>query len=186
MKRKYVLPLIVACSLTVILMALCDGNRLWGQQPDGAAVLAAGGDSYIFRLTLNGAPVGDYTECSGLGSSNEIDESVRVRSNDLVYIDKSPVTLEWHNITLRRDGPGDPRVWEWRRALEEGTDLPVALRTGMISVLAPGSVEPVASWTFVDGWAASLTFSDAGEELVIVHNGLYRDGAGAPGTPSRR
>ena len=60
----------------------------------------------------------------------------------------------------------------------EETGLSSALRNGRILLYGPGSSTPLAKWTFTAGWPASLIFDGSQEELVIVHEGIERDGAG--------
>jgi hypothetical protein len=188
MRRKYSWPLIAICGVVLVSLALTDSAKLWGQRAGGQALVLAGGESYIFRLQLQQGIEEDYTECAGLGSSNAIEEAIRLTNAGVVFTEKTPGTLEWQNITLRRDGPGNPGLWQWRLAMEN-LNLDMAIQDGTITVLTAGSAEPVAQWSFRDGWAARLTFNGSREELVIVHEGLQRLGAGEGGgmaPPARR
>jgi len=188
MKRKYSWPLIAICGVVLVSLALTDSGELWGQRTGGQALVLASGDSYIFRLQLQQGIEQDYTDCTGLGSSNAIDEATRITNAGIVFTEKTPGTLEWHNITLTRDGPGNAGLWQWRRAMQE-LNSAMAIQDGTITVLTAGSAEPVAQWAFHDGWAARLTFNGSREELVIVHEGLERIDAGEGGgmfPPPRR
>lgn len=185
MRRKYSWPLLTVCVVALVSLVLTDSGELWGQRTGGQALVLAGGDSYIFRLQLQQGIEQDYTECVGLGSSNAIEEAIRLTNAGVVFTEKTPGTLEWQNITLRRDGPGNPGVWQWRRAMEE-LNLDMAIQDGTITVLTAGSAEPVAQWSFRDGWAARLSFNGSREELVIVHEGLERTGGEGGPPPARR
>jgi len=185
MRRKYTWPLIAVCGVLLVSLALIDSGQLWGQRTGGQTFVAGGGDSYIFRLQLQQGVEQDYTECAGLGSSNVIEEATRITNAGVVFTEKTPGTLQWPNITLRRDSPSDPAVWQWRRAMED-LNLNTAIQNGTITVLTAGSAEPVAQWAFRDGWAARLTFSGSREELVIAHEGLERIGAEGGAPPARR
>lgn len=185
MKRKYTWPLIAVCGVLLVSLALIDSGQLWGQKAGGQPFVAAGDDFYIFRLQLQEGVEQDYTECTGLGSSNVIEEATGVTDRGIVFTEKTPGTLQWPNITLRRDSPSDPAVWQWRKAMED-LNLDMAIRNGSIIMLTVGSSEPVAQWAFRDGWAARLTFNGSREELVIAHEGLERIGAGSLAPPARR
>ncbi|MBN2128448.1 MAG: phage tail protein [Sedimentisphaerales bacterium] len=185
MRRKYSWPLLAVCGIVLVSLALTDSGELWGQKADGQALVLAGSDSYIFRLQLQQGIEQDYTECAGLGSSNAIEEATRIASSGVLFTEKTPGTLEWDNITLRRAGPSSPGVWQWRMAMEN-LNLDMAIQNGTITVLTIGSPEPVAQWSFRAGWAARLTFNGSREELVIVHDGLQRIGTEGGPPPSRR
>jgi phage tail-like protein len=184
MKRRHFWPLVVGVVLLASLTVTGPG-QLPAESP-GSGSLVVASDAYIFRLELQHGIQQDYTECLGLGSSNDIEETTGLTNGSIVYTEKTPGTLQWHNITLRRDGPSDPDVWQWRKAMED-LHLDMAIQDGSILVLTPGSVQPVARWSFRNGWPARLTFSGAREELVIVHEGLQRlDGEGGFPPPARR
>lgn len=186
MGRKYSWPLIVLCSVVVISLAWISEDRLWGQKAEAGALSVAAGDSYEFQLELEGLPVEIYSECSGLGSSNEIDEDMSWTDTGFPITQKTPGALQWHNIRLRREGPGSTNIWMWRKALEDGS-LSSTIRNGSITMVRPGSLEPLARWEFHNGWAARLVFDGTVEELIIVHEGLDYLGLGeSPAPPARR
>jgi phage tail-like protein len=166
-------------------LAVTGPGQLPAESPGSGSLMVAS-DAYIFRLELQYGIQQDYTECLGLGSSNDIEETTGFTNSGIVYTEKTPGTLQWHNITLRRDGLSNPDVWQWRRAMED-LNLDMAIQDGSILVLTPGSVQPVARWSLRNAWPARLTFSGAREELVIVHEGLQRlDGGGDGPPPARR
>ena len=132
---------------------------------------------FFFRLELDGKEVADFSECSGLGSSNEIVEDIAQMDPSVGVIRKTPGALEWHNITLKRTAPMGPSgmaVWSWRKAMEDG-DLKGAIRNGAITL---GGIDPpvglVARWRFRNGWVAALSFDGSVEEMTIIHEGLER------------
>ena len=185
MRRKYSWPVLVIGSAFLISLALLGEGRLWGQKAGAGSLVASGADSYVFRLELQYGLEQDFTECLGLGSSNDIEETTGIVEPGIVFTAKAPGTLHWQNITLRRDSPSDPDLWYWRRATEN-LNLEMAIQDGSITMLTAGSAEPVAEWKFRNGWAARLTFSGSREELVIVHEGLERTGMGGVMPPFRR
>jgi len=172
MRRTYLWPLMIVCSAVLISLALLGDSRSRGQNDDTTVLSAEPSDSFIFQLELGDRVVAEYTECFGLGSSNEIEESV-IQANGGAVKQKTPGALEWHDITLRRQGSPDEDVWAWREAMEDGkTDD--AVRDGAIVMFATGSAEPLAQWNFSKGWPASLTIEGSVQELTIVHEGLQR------------
>jgi len=170
------------CGAVLISLGLINDSRLCGQDADPVS----DSNSYIFSLKLGGTPVAEYTECSGLGSSNAVMENAIVNDWGVAEIEKTPGLLEWHNITLKRAGLNGTEVWSWREAMETG-DANEAFRDGAIVMLSAGPPSQwLAEWTFQQGWAASLTFDGGVEKLIIVHNGLQRVTPGMPpGRPSR-
>ncbi len=185
MRRKYIWPIIIICSVVLISLALFGDLRLWGQSVNVESLSAESSGSFIFRLEIDGlAMVEDYDACSGLGSSNDIEENMIMTYDGDVVIKKIPGMLRWHNITLKRTYPGDTRVWSWRKAMEDG-NLNEAIRNGVIVMFRAGSPEPVAQWKFTNGWVASLNFNGSEEEVIIVHEGIERV-TSSPAVPSRR
>ena len=184
MKRRYIWPIIIICSVVLFLLTLVNAPRIWGQNVDIQPLADLSSDSVYFHLQIDGLGiVEEYNACSGLGSSSGIYQDYR-RS---IFIEKTPGMHEWHNITLKRTYPSDTRIWSWRKALEEGNPNE-AFRDGIIVMLRAGSSEPLAQWRFTNGWVASLIFNGSEEELIIVHEGLERFpfSTEVPGVPSRR
>jgi len=163
----------ILCGAVLISLVLVGDTRLRGQDGDTAALSTEPSDSFIFKLELEGQVVAEYTECFGLGSSNEIEETV-VQTNAGRVKQKTPGVLEWHNITLKRLGPSSDQVWSlWREPVEDGK-LNAAIQNGAIIMCKAASSEPLARWNFSHGWPASLTIEGSVEELIIVHDGLQR------------
>lgn len=180
MKTTYLWPLIILCTIVLISVTLVDDTQSRGQNGNRAALSAEPSESFVFQLEFEGqGVVGQYAECFGLGSSNEIQETV-VQTNTGAVKQKTPGPLEWHNITLRRNGPRDADVWAWRRAVEYGKPED-AIRDGAIVMFKAGSPEPIARWNFTKGWPASLTIEGPIEELTIVHEGVERVAASGGG-----
>jgi phage tail-like protein len=162
---------------------LIGNGPLWGQTVDDAPI-AISSESFIFQLELADRHPVEYTECSGLGSYHEIEEQAAVTTGGSLVMENTPGVLRRHKITLRRPVPSDTAIWQWRQTMEK-EGLASALRTGRISLYGPGSSTPLARWTFVEAWPASLVFDGSQEELVIVHGGLEREGSSSSGTATR-
>jgi phage tail-like protein len=160
-------------SLTLICLALVSNVRLRAQNTLTGLLSDDGPGVFLFQLELEGQLVGEYTECTGLGSSNDIETSVVQTEDGLDVQEKTPGALEWRTITLKRKGLSESNVWAWRQRMEAG-NLDDAIRDGAIHVLDAESLGIRARWEFKNGWPAGLTVSEQGEELVIVHEGLGR------------
>jgi len=172
MRRTYVWPLVIVCSTVLIALALEGNGRLWGQDIDVAALLEESPGSFLFQLELAGQEAADYSECSGLGSGNELEENLVQTAAGIIAKQKTPGALEWHNIVLKRVGPSGVQVWGWRKAMEDGRPTE-AIRDGAIVMYQAGSSQPLARWEFNDGWAARLTLDGSVEELTIVTKVSY-------------
>jgi phage tail-like protein len=181
---KHCAIVLAISGVMLAVLALIDG----GQFPIGRAaaqpVSVAGAESYVFVLELQGQQAGEYIECSGLGSHNEVEEQTTVTAGGGVVVGETPGALQWHRITLKASAPGNAVVWQWRKTMET-TGLATARRDGRVSLYQAGSSQPLAQWSFQKGWPASLNFDGTNEELVIVHEGLTLGGSTGGGTPSR-
>jgi len=176
MKRNHVWPLAILCSVILISLVLTSNVKLCGQNTGTADTELLSSDNpnrFLFEVRLGGGLVAQYTECVGLGSSNDIEADVTETDAGVLVRQKDPGALEWHNIVLRRSGLSGTTLWAWRGSVQAG-HLDQAIQDGVITVIDTSSLERVARWSFRNGWPASLTFGSAGEELVIVHDGLQR------------
>ncbi len=185
MNPKHRWFVLVAGNIALVVLAVGGDAWLWGQSAGMPSIVPAVG-SVIYVLTLDGQQIA-FDECSGLGSSHDIEQETVMTPPGSVVVKKQPGVLQWHNIRLRRRGIETPGVWQWRRMMEEG-GLPQALRTSQITMYTAATAQPVAAWTFRNGWPARLVFNGEIEELVIVHEGLELTmPAGAePRPPARR
>ena len=173
MKRHTFRAAAIIGSLTLISLALVGNVRVRAQNTLTGLLSDDAPGVFLFQLELEGQLVGEYTECTGLGSSNDVETSVVQTEDGLDVREKTPGALEWRTITLKRRGLSESNVWAWRQGMEAG-NLDSAIRDGAIRVLYRDSSERLARWEFKNGWPAGLTVSEQGEELVIVHEGLGR------------
>jgi phage tail-like protein len=171
MKPKHLCLVGILCSVALIGWVWVGNGRLCGQE---ASVQASLADlSYVFRLELNGVVMADYSDCSGLGSGSEVEETIVQTSTGVMAKKKTSGVLEWPNITLKRTGPSNTNVWAWRKAMEDGNRTQ-AVREGAIVMYGAGSSQPLVRWEFTRAWAARLALEGSVEELTIVHEGLTR------------
>jgi phage tail-like protein len=96
-------------------------------------------------------------------------------------IQKIPGRLKWENITLKRGITDNMDIWKWREKVVQG-QVNDARSNGSIIMYNQG-LEEVARWNFENAWPLKVSGpsmkSDSNEfgieELVITHEGLYRD-----------
>jgi phage tail-like protein len=133
-----------------------------------------------FSLEFQGAVVGAFRECSGLGSENEIVEYKASGPKGDMVIKKVPGRLKWNNITLKRGITDAMDLWKWRKLVEQG-NVDQARKNGTITMYdTKGSA--IAKWNFTNAWPSKITGPEANagnnevaiEELEITHEGYER------------
>jgi phage tail-like protein len=185
MRGKCSLSIVVLCGVALAAFLLTGPARLWGQKAGEEVVSVTASDSYVYRLELNGVQMDVYAECSGLGSSSDIEEQKILNAERALVWQASPGALRWDNITLKRNSLSSRQTWDWRRNVELG-QLATAYRNGSIVMLGSNSSQEYARWNFTNGWPAKLSFNEGVEELVIVHDGLTLVTPGAGGTTTTK
>jgi phage tail-like protein len=136
---------------------------------------------FNFLLELDGAIGGYFTECSGVGSENEIVEHKVVDSKGHEAVRKIPGRLKWTDISLKRGITSDLQIWAWREQVITGK-MSDARKSVTITML-DREYKPVAKWNFTNAWPSKLTGptfkaddnSFGVEEVSIVHEGMYRE-----------
>ena len=133
-----------------------------------------------FGVEFQGQVVGAFSECSGLGSENEIVEYKASGPKGEYVVKKVPGRMKWNNITLKRGITDAMDMWAWRKLVEEGK-IDDARKNGSI-VMFNQEASEIARWNFVNAWpskitgpAANATNNEVGiEELEITHEGYER------------
>ena len=136
---------------------------------------------FHFAVDVQGAVTGYFTECSGLGSENEIIEHKVVNEAGVEVVVKQPGRLKWGDIVLKRGITSNMDVWEWRKMVEDG-DVLGARQNGSI-VMFDQQLTEVARWNFENAWPLKITGpsvkSDGNEvgveELTIAHEFIVRE-----------
>ena len=136
---------------------------------------------FNFGLEFQGAIAGYFTECSGIGSENEVIDHKIVDESGREITRKIPGRLKWGDVTLKRGITNDMQIWDWRENVVQG-DMDSARKNGSVIMMDRNYAE-VARWNFENAWPSKVTGpalkSDSNEfgveELVIVHEGIYRD-----------
>lgn len=136
---------------------------------------------FNFGLEFQGAIAGYFTECNGIGSENEVIDHKIVDDSGREITKKIPGRLKWGDVTLKRGITDDMEIWDWREDVVKG-NMDSARKNGSV-VMMDRTYAVVARWNFENGWPSKVSGpalkSDSNEfgveELVIVHEGIYRD-----------
>ena len=135
---------------------------------------------FHFGIELQGVITGYFTECTGVGSENEVVEHKVVDEKGREYIHKIPGRLKWENVTLKRGLTSDLQFWEWRDKIVHGL-VKDNRKNGSIIMFDQQFTE-VARWNFENAWPVKITGpqpkTDSNEygieELTICHESIYR------------
>ena len=136
---------------------------------------------FNFLLELEGAAAGYFTECNGIGSEHEVIEHKVVDENGHEIVRKIPGRMKYSDISLKRGITSAMDIWNWRDDIVKG-DLKTARKNATITML-DRAYNPVAIWHFTNSWLSKVSGptlkaddnSFGIEELVIVHEGMYRE-----------
>ena len=135
---------------------------------------------FHFAIELAGAVKGFFTECSGIGSEQEVIEHKVITESGQEVVMKIPGRLKWENITLKRGITSNMDIWSWRKDVEDG-NVDAARRDGSI-IMYDQHLKPVARWDFERAWPVKVRGpqpkSDSNEigleELTITHEYIKR------------
>jgi phage tail-like protein len=136
---------------------------------------------FNFLLELEGAIAGYFSECSGVGSENDIIEHKVVDKTGHEVVRKLPGRLKWQDVTLKRGITSDLQIWKWRENVVQGKMSDA--RKNITVTMLDRSYQPVAKWHFTNAWPSKVTGpsfkADSNEfgveEVTIVHEGMYRE-----------
>jgi phage tail-like protein len=136
---------------------------------------------FHYGIEVQGVVTGYFTECSGIGSENELIEHKVVDEKGRESIQKIPGRLKWQDVTLKRGITSNTDIWDWRDQIVQGK-VDDARKNGSI-VMFDQAGDEVARWNFENAWPLKVSGpsmkADSNEfgieELVITHEGLYRD-----------
>ena len=133
---------------------------------------------FNFLVEIDGISVAAFCEVSGLASETAVIE-YRNGSDRANTVRKLPGLTKYANIVLKRGVTQDTQLWQWRKAIEQGTP---DRRSGAI-VLLDDERSPVRRWRFSEGWITKFEGPDlnakgndvAIETIEIAHEGLTID-----------
>ena len=132
--------------------------------------------AFRFELSVDGLPVGGFSECGGLMVTTEVLDHAEGGLNS--YVHKLPTRSRQSTLRLKR-GIVDRVLWDWHDALVQGD---TRRRNGAIRILDPSGSDVVAEWRFRRAFLVSWTGPDlsatanqiAVESLELAHEGLER------------
>jgi phage tail-like protein len=135
---------------------------------------------FHFAVEIQGVVSGYFTECSGLGSENEVIEHKVVNEKGVEVVLKIPGRLKWENIVLKRGITSNMDIWTWRKMVEDG-DVAGARQNGSI-VMYDQALAEVARWNFENAWPVKVTgpspkadSNEIGvEEMTVAHEFIQR------------
>jgi len=124
-------------------------------------------------LDIQGVVTGYFTECSGMGSANEVIEHKVINDQGVEVVLKIPGRLKYENITLKRGLTSNQDIWDWRQMVVDG-NISSARQNGSL-VIYDHTLTEVARWDFENAWPVNITGSISGiEEITIAHEGIER------------
>ncbi len=140
-------------------------------------------DSFLapwFAIEFQGKIAGQFKECSGLGSENDVVEDKSATAKGKFVIKQLPGNLKWSPITLKKGVTDDMDMWKWRELVEQGK-IGEARKNGSV-ILYSADGNEIARWNFVNAWPSKISGPSinaasndvAVEELTIVHEGYTR------------
>jgi phage tail-like protein len=135
---------------------------------------------FHFGIEIQGVVSGFFTECSGLGSEQEVIEHKVVTETGKEVIMKLPGRLKWENITLKRGITSSMDIWAWRKQVEDG-NVDAARHSGSV-IMYDQHLKPMARWNFEQAWPVKVSgpqpkadSNEIGvEELTIAHEYIVR------------
>jgi phage tail-like protein len=133
---------------------------------------------FNFLVEIDGISVAAFCEVGGLASETAVIE-YRNGSDRANTVRKLPGLTKYANIVLKRGVTQDTQLWQWRKAIEQGTP---DRRSGAI-VLLDDERNAVRRWRFSEGWITKFEGPDlnakgndvAIETIEIAHEGLTID-----------
>jgi phage tail-like protein len=151
-------------------ISLIDASSVLGTIATTVSLFGAAGLS----LGISLAPVGGFSECSGLEGTLQVEEYQEGGENR--FVQKFPTRMTWSNIVLKRGLGFSDDLWQWHFDYARGKGK---RRDGLI-ILHDEQHLPMKIWNFKRGMPLKWTgptlnaaqSAMAIESLEIVHEGL--------------
>ena len=132
--------------------------------------------AFRFEIELDAAPVGGFSECSGLQLETEVHDYQEGGLN--THVRKFPTRTKQTNLTLKR-GIVDRVLWDWYSGVVQGQITP---RDGSILVRDASGERVLVVWDFRDAFPCKWVGPDlnatqnavAVETFELCHQGLER------------
>ncbi len=136
---------------------------------------------FNFMLEIGDKVAGYFTECSGIGSENEVIEHKVVDKSGHEIVRKIPGRLKWTDVSLKRGITSNLQIWKWREQVVLGKMSDA--RQDVTITMMDREYQPKAIWNFNKAWPSKVSGpsfkSDDNafgvEEVTIVHEGMYRE-----------
>ncbi len=149
---------------------------------DTSSALAIAGPA-AFSGILD-APMGGFSECSGLEMSLKVEDYREGGRNSAVL--KFPGRVEWTNVTLKKGIGAGTELWDWHFGFAQGRGR---RRDGIIALLNDLRV-PNNIWYFRRGLPVKYTGPSLNatqnnvsiESIEIAHEGIFQLSLGGLGT----
>ena len=133
--------------------------------------------SYNFKLEINGAAEGHFTECSGLNVKVESIPYREAGTNQIVR--KLPGPVDYASVTLRYGVTESRELWDWLMTAVNGK---VERKNVSIILLDSEGTNEVMRWNLSNAWpsewqGAGLNTTDraiAIDSLTLVFDSLER------------
>jgi len=131
-------------------------------------------------LEIDGITEGVFREVTGLDSETEVIEHRHTGKGGNLIVNKVPGATKFTNITLKRGLTDDRKLYDWRKAIEQG-QIDGNRKNGSITLYAPNG-DVVAKFTFRKAWPCKMqgpgldaTKNElAIESMELAHEGLER------------
>ena len=128
---------------------------------------------FNFIVEIDNVTVAGFSEAGGLNVESDI---VEYKTGMDGVTKKLPGLVKFSNITLKRGYTATTDLWDWRKAVTDGT---TDRKSGAI-ILHDEARVPAIRWNFQEGWPNKLegpalnakTSDVAIESLEIAHEGL--------------
>jgi phage tail-like protein len=131
-----------------------------------------------FLLLIDGLPMGDFSECSGLAGEVGTEEYLEGGENRFAH--RFPTRANFPNLVMKRGTTVNDALWRWYA--EYATLGRVRPRDGQVQLIAweGDAVVPVRVWAFTRGYPVKMTGPDlnaqapaiAIETVEVIHHGL--------------
>lgn len=102
--------------------------------------------------------VANFTSVSGVNSECEIVDNPYVNDQGKITIGKLPGKPKTSTITLKRGLTADAKLWEWHKAVMQGTP---DRRSGSVIMFSTDGIETVR-WNFRDALLSKVSLSEGG------------------------
>jgi phage tail-like protein len=140
--------------------------------------------AYNFKLLINNVTEGHFTEVCGLGVQIER-ISYREAGNNAI-VRAIPGRVTYSSVTLRYGVTASTELWNWLMTAVQGQ---ISRRNVSVVMLDSAGATEVMRWNLINAWPQewlgapldAMSRELAIESLVLAHEGLQRETAGASG-----